>query len=39
MKKLVLALALAFAVIGGAVVVSVAGSTHVAACPVGSSGC
>ena len=39
MKKLALALALAFAVIGGAVAVSAVSSTHVAACPGNSSNC
>jgi hypothetical protein len=33
MKHLVLAAALAFAVLGGAVAVSALSSTHVAACP------
>jgi hypothetical protein len=39
MKKVALALALAFAVVGGAVAVSAVSSTHVAACPTGSSNC
>jgi hypothetical protein len=39
MKNLVLAFALAFAVLGGAVSVAAVSSTHVAACPANSSGC
>jgi hypothetical protein len=39
MKKLAFALALALAVLGGAVTVSAVSSTPVAACPPGSSGC
>jgi hypothetical protein len=39
MKKLALALALALAVVGGAVAVSALSSTHVAACPQGTSDC
>jgi hypothetical protein len=39
MKSLILALMLALAVLGGAVAVSTINSTHVAACPPGSSGC
>jgi hypothetical protein len=39
MKKLFLALMLAFAVIGGAVAVSALSSTHVAACPQGTPNC
>jgi hypothetical protein len=39
MKKLTLALALAFAVLGSAVAVSTLSSTHVAACPYGSPNC
>ena len=39
MKKLFLAFAVAFAVIGGTVGVSALSTTHVAACPGGSSNC
>lgn len=39
MKKLMIALALTFAVIGGTVGVSVVTSTHVAACPPNSPNC
>jgi hypothetical protein len=39
MKKVALALALAFAVLGGAVAVSAVSSTHVAACAAGSPNC
>jgi hypothetical protein len=39
MKMLVVAFALCFAVIGGAVAVSALSSTHVAACPTGSPNC
>jgi hypothetical protein len=39
MKKLVLSLMLAFALLGGAVSVAAVSSTHVAACPANSSGC
>jgi hypothetical protein len=37
MKRLILALVLALAVIGGAITVAAAIGTHVAACPPGSS--
>jgi hypothetical protein len=39
MKNLVLALAVAFAVLGGAVTISAIDSLPVAACPLGSPNC